>query len=235
MGCRTGPRPGLRSDGFPTGGRATMADDPDHQVQEPRPPAAPAAPPGLLLARQYGLVLLLILVTYALSAAATPAWAVAGPVRSDRHDLGDAPGLPGPPPPPQVTGALLVISAAVRNPEPLLSPDRRGFMAVVSGLLYVAAPVIIVRQLVPTYRGQPDRPRRDRRLPDGREVVRICLPGARDARPARSLGRRERAASEDLFFSFTTLTTTGYGNLVPATNPGQTLAVGEMLIGNCSW
>ena len=28
-----------------------------------------------------------------------------------------------------------------------------------------------------------------------------------------------------LFFSFTTLTTTGYGNLVPSQNPGQTLAV----------
>ena len=37
--------------------------------------------------------------------------------------------------------------------------------------------------------------------------------------------------SQDLFFSFTTLTTTGYGNLVPAGNPGQTLAVLEMLIG----
>ena len=37
--------------------------------------------------------------------------------------------------------------------------------------------------------------------------------------------------SQDLFFSFTTLTTTGYGNLVPAANPGQTFAVLEMLIG----
>ena len=34
-----------------------------------------------------------------------------------------------------------------------------------------------------------------------------------------------------LFFSFTTLTTTGYGNLVPATNPGQSLAVLEMIVG----
>jgi hypothetical protein len=34
-----------------------------------------------------------------------------------------------------------------------------------------------------------------------------------------------------LFFSFTTLTTTGYGNLVPAANPGQTFAVLEMLTG----
>jgi Ion channel len=34
-----------------------------------------------------------------------------------------------------------------------------------------------------------------------------------------------------LFFSFTTLTTTGYGNLVPAGNPGQSLAVTEMILG----
>ena len=37
--------------------------------------------------------------------------------------------------------------------------------------------------------------------------------------------------SQDLYFSFTTLTTTGYGNLVPAANPGQSLAVSEMMIG----
>jgi hypothetical protein len=34
-----------------------------------------------------------------------------------------------------------------------------------------------------------------------------------------------------LFFSFTTLSTTGYGNLIPATNPGQTFAVTEMVLG----
>jgi voltage-gated potassium channel Kch len=34
-----------------------------------------------------------------------------------------------------------------------------------------------------------------------------------------------------LFFSFVTLTTTGYGDLVPATNPGQTMAVLEAVLG----
>jgi hypothetical protein len=34
-----------------------------------------------------------------------------------------------------------------------------------------------------------------------------------------------------LFFSFTTLTTTGYGDLVPAGNPGQSLAISEAVIG----
>jgi hypothetical protein len=37
--------------------------------------------------------------------------------------------------------------------------------------------------------------------------------------------------SQDLFFSFVTMTTVGYGNLVPAANPGQTLAVAEAVIG----
>jgi hypothetical protein len=41
-----------------------------------------------------------------------------------------------------------------------------------------------------------------------------------------------RPASGDfLFFSFTTLTTTGYGDLVPAGQPGRMLAVLEMLTG----
>ncbi len=36
---------------------------------------------------------------------------------------------------------------------------------------------------------------------------------------------------QDFFFSFITMLTIGYGNLVPAGNPGQTLAVSEGLIG----
>jgi hypothetical protein len=38
-------------------------------------------------------------------------------------------------------------------------------------------------------------------------------------------------ASDYLFFSYTTLTTTGYGNLVPAGTLGQSFAVIEMLVG----
>ena len=37
--------------------------------------------------------------------------------------------------------------------------------------------------------------------------------------------------SQDLFFSFVTMTTAGYGNLVPTANPGQTFAVLEALVG----
>ena len=38
-------------------------------------------------------------------------------------------------------------------------------------------------------------------------------------------------ASDYVFFSYTTLTTTGYGNLVPAGTVGQSFAVFEMLVG----
>ena len=39
------------------------------------------------------------------------------------------------------------------------------------------------------------------------------------------------ALSQALFFSFVTMTTTGYGDLVPVTNPAQSIAVLEALIG----
>ena len=39
------------------------------------------------------------------------------------------------------------------------------------------------------------------------------------------------AGSDFLFFSYTTLTTTGYGNLVPGSQPGRMLAGLEMMIG----
>ena len=45
------------------------------------------------------------------------------------------------------------------------------------------------------------------------------------------VGEPTTSVAQVLFFSFTTLTTTGYGNLVPAANPGQTMAVSEMILG----
>jgi hypothetical protein len=41
----------------------------------------------------------------------------------------------------------------------------------------------------------------------------------------------DAGGGDTLFFSFTTLTTTGYGNLVPAAQPGKMFAGLEMLIG----
>ena len=44
-------------------------------------------------------------------------------------------------------------------------------------------------------------------------------------------GVNHARASDYVFFSYTTLTTTGYGNLVPAGTVGQSVAVLEMLVG----
>ena len=45
------------------------------------------------------------------------------------------------------------------------------------------------------------------------------------------IGNAHAQSSDYLFFSYTTLTTTGYGNLVPAGTVGQSFAVLEMLTG----
>ncbi|GGN21307.1 hypothetical protein FHR83_002125 [Actinoplanes campanulatus] len=42
----------------------------------------------------------------------------------------------------------------------------------------------------------------------------------------------EPGMSDSLFFSFVTMTTTGYGDLVPATDPARTIAVVEALTGS---
>ena len=126
-------------------------DDPDHQVQErtrrhqPRRLLQAFSSPD-----SYGLVLLLILVTYALSATITAAWAVTLVLfvqiatiwvalqasQAHRHLR-------------RVTSAFLIVSGAVAILN-LVIPRHAagGLMAVVSGLLYVAAPVIIIRRLV---------------------------------------------------------------------------------------
>ena len=44
-------------------------------------------------------------------------------------------------------------------------------------------------------------------------------------------GHAAARSSDYLFFSYTTLTTTGYGNLVPAGRVGESFAVLEMLVG----
>jgi hypothetical protein len=41
----------------------------------------------------------------------------------------------------------------------------------------------------------------------------------------------DRSLSEQVYFSFTTMTTTGFGDLTPATSVGHALAVLEMLVG----
>ena len=184
----------------------------------------------------YGLVLLLILVTYALSATITAAWAVSlilfvqiatvwVTLRvSQARRLARV-----------IANAILVISAIAALVNLFIHQETAGtgLLAVLSGLLYLVAPVSIVRHLAL------------RRMVDLQTVLgaiaAYLLVGMFFAFLYRALGalqpgqffgsQGEGSVSQDLFFSFTTLTTTGYGNLVPDANPGQTFAVMEMLVG----
>jgi hypothetical protein len=226
----------LRLDRFPIGGRTIMAGNPDHQVQDRRPLHRPRR---LIQAfsspDSYGLVLLLTLVTYALSATATAGWTVSLVLFVQIATIWVTLQAAHAPPPSAGHYGDPGRLGRRRGPEPppLSRACRRRVMAVISGLLYVAAPGVIVRHSVL------------RRTVDTQTVLgaiaAYLMVGMSFAFAYRALGalqagpffgsQGEGSFSQDLFFSFTTLTTTGYGNLVPAANPGQTFAVLEMLTG----
>ncbi len=131
--------------------------------------------------------------------------------------------------------ALLVAAvAAVLNLFGTQGSNLRAFVFSASCVLYFIAPMSVLRDIV------------SRRTEVDQEVVL----GAIDAyllvgmffaflygtiasfQPSDFFGSGvSETGPQFLFFSFTTLTTTGYGNLVPAGNPGQAFAVLEMLIG----
>jgi Ion channel len=212
-----------------------MAEDLDHQVQQRRRRSRRLLQ-ALVSPNSYGLVLLLILVTYVLSASTATRWTVSLVLfvqiatiwvalrASQAHRRLR-----------EVAAAILVVSAAVAILHLFIDrePTGTGVLAAVSGLLYLAAPVIIFRHLLL-------RPTVDTQSVLG-AVTAYLMIGMSFAFAYRALGtlgagpffgsQGDGTFSQDLYFSFTTLTTTGYGNLVPAANPGQSLAVSEMLIG----
>jgi hypothetical protein len=187
-------------------------------------------------ADSYGLVLLLIVVTYTLSVSIRGGWAISLVLgvqivtvwlvlrtsRARRVARMSA-------------DVLLVVAAAVAVANLVASDPASRFPLVfmASSLLYLIAPFSIVRHLA--FRGEVDQ-----ETVFG-AIAAYLLIGMFFAFAYRSLGgiqagpffgaNGEGTMSQDLFFSFITLTTTGYGNLVPAANPGQSLAVLEALVG----
>ena len=185
----------------------------------------------------YALVLLLILVTYALSTALTEAWAtsliVAVQIAAVWVTLRAA----------RARRTVLVIANLALGVAALaaifsLVVDQQfhtdSIVAWVSCALYLAAPIAIVRHLL-------SRQTIDSETVMG-AIAAYLMAGMFFAFLYRALGIAQThppffgaqgpgTFSQDLFFSFTTLTTTGYGNLTPAGNPGQSFAVLEMLIG----
>jgi hypothetical protein len=128
---------------------------------------------------------------------------------------------------------ILAVVASIANLFGSQSDGLGALVFAIAALLYLIAPVSILRALVMS--GEVDR-----ETVFGAIDVYLLI-GFFFAFVYRALGYAqgspffgaagEGTITEDMFFSFTTLTTTGYGNLVPAGNPGQTFAVMEMLLG----
>jgi Ion channel len=185
----------------------------------------------------YGSVLLLILFTYLFSVGVTASWASSlvitvqvGTVWAVLHVSGARRSVR------RVAGVLFLISliAAAVNLFVGKETTGEGAVAFMSAVLYLIAPFSITRNLL--FRREVD-------LQTVLGAIDIyLLVGMLFAFIYRFLGVVQPSAffgpatgdgklPQDLFFSFTTLTTTGYGNLVPAGSAGQTFAVAEMLVG----
>jgi hypothetical protein len=186
-------------------------------------------------ANRYGVLIALIVVSYAVSVADDEG-SLAFPVAvvqlvtvvfallaSGAHRVGRIAAL-------LATLAVLVAVASVLG----LTTEQPGALYAVNIVLYLVAPVVVIRHVL-------TRPTVDLQALLG-AVAAYLLLGMLFAFVYRAVAAAQVGApffgdrgtgemSEFLFFSFVTLTTTGYGNLVPAGNPGQSLAVLETLLG----
>jgi hypothetical protein len=184
----------------------------------------------------YGLVLLMIIATYILAVTLSARWTGSvvlfvqiATVRLALHTSHARRGLLA------VSNVVLVVAAAGAVANLFFEHEGgfRSFVFITSSILYVVAPISIVRHI--GYRRQVDQETMLGAL------AAYLLIGMAFAFTYRFLGsvedspffgdNGEGTMSQDLFFSFITLTTTGYGDLVPADNPGQSLAVLEALLG----
>jgi hypothetical protein len=112
-------------------------------------------------------------------------------------------------------------------------PRPSPLVPLASAFLYLVAVFVILRNIV-------SRPTVDMQAALGAVAAYMCL-GLFFAFTYRGIGlwqlepffgaQGRGTTSDCAFFSMTTLTTTGYGNLVPARNPGQSIAVLEMVSG----
>ena len=208
----------------------------DEAAASARPPVWRRIGHLVISTDSYGLVLLLVMVTYAASVSLSETWAA--PIvltiqlatvwltLRTSHARRLVRKL-----------ALIVLCLAAATVVLSLfvhgSGDERGGIFAVCCLLYLLAPFAIVRHLVM-------RREIDTETLLG-AIAAYLLIGMFFAFAYKVLGELQsvpffgRAGhgtlSQDLFFSFVTMTTVGYGDLVPAANPGQTLAVLEALIG----
>jgi hypothetical protein len=187
-------------------------------------------------ADSYGLVLVLVVVTYVVSVSFVAGWAQSVVLavqlatvwltfRTARTPLSARVMV--------YVVFLAVAAVAFVNLFIAVTSEALAVAFVVSALLYVVAPFAVVRDIA------------TRRSVDQEAVLgaiaAYLIVGMFFAFTYRAIGVLQPTPffgaegpgdmTQTLFFSFVTLTTTGYGNLVPATNPGQSLAVMEAVLG----
>ena len=191
---------------------------------------------SFVTADSYGLVLLLVMVTYIVSVSVTQAWAgsivLTVQLATVWFTLRTSQARPAVR---RVADVVLCLAAAAALVSFFAhqTGGERGAVFVVCCLLYLIAPFSIVRHLM--LRRNIDA---ETLLGAVTAYLLIGMFFAFAYKAAGDLGSvpffgaaGHGSLSQDLFFSFVTMTTVGYGNLVPAANPGQTLAVLEALIG----
>jgi hypothetical protein len=183
----------------------------------------------------YGLVLLMIVLTYVLATTLAQRWAVTVLLVVQIATVwlalrtAQAPrGLR------LVANGLFVLTAVAAVAHLVAEGDSTmPYVFTAASVLYVVAPFWIVRHIA--YRRAVDQ---ETMLGALAAYLFIGMAfafvyrflGAVQASPFFG-GEGDGTLSDNLFFSFVTLTTTGYGNLVRAGNPGQSLAVLEALMG----
>jgi hypothetical protein len=187
-------------------------------------------------ADSYGLVLLLVVVTYVLSVSVTETWAASIvltvqlatvwlTLRTSQARRGVR----------IVADTVLCLAAVVAAVSFFVHQpgNQLGAIFTICCLLYLIAPFSIVRHLI--LRAQIDT---ETLLGAIAAYLLIGMFFAFAYKAAGEFGSvpffgaaGHGTLTQDLFFSFVTMTTVGYGNLVPAANPGQTLAVLEAVTG----
>ena len=184
----------------------------------------------------YGLVLVLVVLTYVVSVSFVAGWAQSLVIaiqlvtvwltfRTANAALSAR----------VLTLVVFVAVAAVVLVNLFITLTTKGLAVafVISALLYLVAPFAVVRDIA-------TRRNVDQETVLG-AIAAYLIVGMCFAFTYRAIGAVQPTPffgtagpgemSDALFFSFVTLTTTGYGNLVPATNPGQSLAVMEAVLG----
>ena len=187
-------------------------------------------------ADSYGFIVLLVVVTYLVSVSLATSWAqtviLAIQIATVWLTLRTAKA----PRAVRVVASVALVAIAVLAIADVLfggTSQTLGIAFTVSALLYFVAPLAVLRDIG------------SRRVVDQETVLgaiaAYLIAGMFFAYAYRAIGILQTTpffgadgpgdVSQVLFFSFVTLTTTGYGDLVPATNPGQTLAIAEAVLG----